>query len=71
MRTEDEVREAVEHIKQALGSRRAKRDMIATALMGALEDAFKWVLEDPTSLFESSILDPCRAADRARKARNN
>jgi hypothetical protein len=70
MRTEAEVEEAIRHMAEAVLSPIAATDPIKTALMYAVQDAFRWVLGQP-SQFESAVIEPCRRIDRARRAKSN
>ncbi len=65
IRTEQEIREAIAHLKEA-----AKAEPMAAALMGPIIDVLRWVLCEP-SRFQREVIDQCRGVDRARKAQDN
>lgn len=67
MRTEAEVKEAIGHMEQALQSKLAAVNPAATASFRCMLDMLQWFLGNPTSRFESDVMEPCRLVDRAER----
>lgn len=66
MKTEAEIKEAVQHLTNALKAPIASGFPKEVAMARASIDLLRWVLGEP-SRFQDEVIDPCRAVDRAER----